>query len=157
MAIVLSDEEIMQLIQESKTLPKDWRKIFRMKDKRGHKEQEMVIPRDNGSQFRIIVRQNLRNALDFSLILGYLAPRASRVFNLRRYNGKSHRHTNSIERTKFYDFHIHTATERYQEAGFDEEGYAEVSNEYSDVFSAVNVFIRDCNMVLPEGEQPQFL
>ena len=41
-------------------------------------------------------------------------PQSNRVFRLRRYNGKSHEHTNPIEKEIFYDFHIHTATERYQ-------------------------------------------
>ncbi|MDZ7814842.1 MAG: DUF1828 domain-containing protein [Planctomycetota bacterium] len=36
---------------------------------------------------------------------------------MRRYNGKSHQHTNKIEGNTFFDFHIHQATERYQEFG----------------------------------------
>jgi hypothetical protein len=44
---------------------------------------------------------------------------------LRRHNGKSHEHTNQIEAGAFYDFHIHRATERYQELGMREDAYAE--------------------------------
>jgi len=55
--------------------------------------------------------------LDFSIILAYCPEASNQLFRLRRYNGKSHEHTNTIEADKFYNYHIHTATERYQELG----------------------------------------
>lgn len=153
MAIILNDHEILQLIQEKKTLPAEWKNIFQMKDKKGHKEQEITVKRNDESLFKIILRQSRINILDFSLILGYLAPRRKILFRLRRYNGKSHEHTNKIEGNSFYDFHIHTATERYQDAGFDEDGYAEISKSYSDIHSALECFRTDCNIVLPNKSQ----
>jgi len=153
MAIILKDEEILELVQEKKTLPYKLQNIFQMKDKKGHKEQEITLKRNNGSLFKIILRQNKINVLDFSIILGYMASKSNILFRLKRYNGKSHEHTNKIEKNNFYDFHIHTATERYQDAGFDEDGYAEVSNIYSDIHSAAEYFIKECNVSLPEDPQ----
>lgn len=143
----------MQLIQERKTFPKEYYTLFRMKDKKGHKEQELTIKRPDGSLFKVILRQNQINVLDFSLVLGYMPPKSNLLFRLRRYNGKSHEHTNIIEEDSFYDFHIHIATERYQEAGLKEDGYAQVSNAYSDIRSAMGCFINDCNIILPDYKQ----
>lgn len=70
MAITLNDQEIMKLLQEKKPLPKNWQTIFQMKDKKGHKEQEITVPKPDQSLFKIILRQNKINVLDFSLILG---------------------------------------------------------------------------------------
>ena len=64
-----------------------------------------------------MLRQNKINRLDFSVILAVRVPQSNLLFRLRRYNGKSHEHTNHIEGDTFYDYHIHMATERYQEIG----------------------------------------
>jgi len=151
--INLSDTEILKLIQEKKILPQKYEVLFQTRDKKGHKEQEIELPRGDGSQFRVILRQNSKNPLDFSLILGYVPPKLNTLFRLRRYNGKSHQHTNKIENETFYDFHIHTATERYQANGFDEDGYATISNQYADIQNALECFIKDCSIVLPTKSQ----
>jgi hypothetical protein len=52
---------------------------------------------------------------------------------LRRHNGRSHEHTNQIEASTFYDFHIHMATERYQELGMREDAYAEATDRFGDM------------------------
>ena len=65
----------------------------------------------------MMLRQSTVNALDSPLILAVRVPQSNQVFRLRRYNGRSHEHTNHIEGGSFYDFHIHLATERYQELG----------------------------------------
>jgi len=76
------------------------------------------------------------------------------LFILRRYNGKSHEHKNNLESTNvFYDFHIHTATERYQREGTKEEYFAEITNRYSTVQEALNCLIEDCNVALPLNSQ----
>jgi hypothetical protein len=36
-----------------------------------------------------------------------------------------------LENGKFFDFHIHYATQRYQDAGRKEESYAEGTDRYS--------------------------
>ena len=110
----------------------------------------------DGSKFKIMIRQSTQNPLDFSLILGYIPSNSNVLFRLIRYNGKSHEHQNKLEKCpKFYDFHIHKATERYQlDDSFKEEHYAEVTKIYSDIHSALNCFIKDCNIILPASNQP---
>ncbi len=88
--------------------------------------------------------------MDFSVILGYRIPHLYTVFRLRRYNGK-HQHTNVIERQTLLDFHIHTATERYQTNGFREDTFAEKTNRYSTLGSAINCLIEDCGFNPFEG------
>lgn len=150
---IINDSEILQLIQEEKTFPKEYHSLFQMKEKKGHREQELTIQRNDDSQFKIILRQNRIDVLDFSVILGYMPPKSNLMFRLRRYNGK-HEHTNKIEKVTFYNFHIHMATLRYQEAGLREDCYAEVSDGYADIHGAMDCFIRDCNIIMPDVKQP---
>ena len=126
---------------------------LQLRPKRGHSERKLDITGANGSEFRLILRQNLLNVLDFSVILAYSVSSSSQVFLLRRYNGKSHEHTNKIERQTFYDFHIHFATERYQRSGWKDEAYAEVTNRYGDFQGALDCLIQDCGLVLPSNGQ----
>ncbi|MDP8238857.1 MAG: hypothetical protein P9X24_07190 [Candidatus Hatepunaea meridiana] len=129
MAIILSNEEIQHLIELEKPLPKNFIKRIVVKPKRGHKEREIDIKGiDETSEFRLIFRQSIVNPLDFSVILGFLIPLSNQVFRLLRYNGKSHEHTNKLEGNTFYDFHIHQATELYQDSGLREDAYAKATN-----------------------------
>ncbi len=153
MPVILSDEQISSLITETKNIPHNYDSLFELKRKKGHREREISIKRPDGSSFKIIMRQNQINVLDFSLILAYEFPKSNQAFRLRRYNGKSHQHTNMIERDIFYDFHIHYATERYQTAGLKEDGYAKASRDYSDIRSAMQRYIADCNVILPDSNQ----
>src|SRR5439155_12946442 len=108
-----------------KPLPADYIARTQTKPKRGHKERELDLTGESTGEFRLILRQSLLNSLDFSIILAYQIPRTNQLFRLRRYNGKSHEHTNTLESQTFYDFHIHTATLRYQDAGMREDSFAE--------------------------------
>ena len=153
MPAILSDQQISEMISEEKMLPHNYDSLFELKRKKGHREREISIKRIDGSLFKIIMRQNEINVLDFSLILAYEFPKSNQVLRLRRYNGKSHQHTNRIERNTFYDFHLHFASERYQAAGLKEDGYAEVSDRYTDIQSAMQCFIPDCNIILPDSNQ----
>lgn len=155
MEIFLSDIEIQAFIQERKQLSIAPDELFRnLKEKRGHKGFEHFISRTDGSSFVIKVRVNNENALDFSAILGYCPPNSTKLFLLCRYNGKSHEHKNKLEAEDgFYDFHIHTATERYQREGAKEEFYAVTTNRYSTVQEALNCLIADCNIDLPASSQ----
>jgi len=158
MEVFLTDKEIQVLINEKKQLTIAPDELFRnMKDKRGHKGSEHLIPRPDGSTFIIKVRIGNENSLDFSAILGYSPPKSTKLFLLRRYNGKSHEHKNKLESTNaFYDFHIHTATERYQREGTKEEFFAEITDRYSTVQEALNCLISDCNVALPLNSQLNF-
>ena len=132
MAVTYLDQEIVSLLEEHKPLPVDWRRQVSLKPKRGHDEQQLDLVGDAGSEFRLILRRGRVNLLDFSIILAVRVPRSNQLFRLCRYNGRSHEHTNRIEDVKFYDFHIHVATERYQEIGMREDAYAEPTGRYSD-------------------------
>jgi hypothetical protein len=156
MTVTLTDEDIARLLAEPKSLPFDWRKRLDLKSRSGHGEQQMEFVGTAGSTFRVILRQSEHNQFDFSAILAYCLPESSGVFRLCRCNGKSHEHTNRIERNRFYDFHIHSATERYQELGGKEDGYAEPYSHYSDLRGALLVLCRQCNIDVPEESQLRF-
>ena len=126
MDLFLNDNQIDDLIAEEKRTKLVVRDIWNLKTRGVQKENDFTINRLDGSQFKIILRQNALNVLDFSAILGYIPKESNQVFKLRRYNGKSHQHSNRIEKQMFYDFHIHKATERYQSSGMKEESFAEL-------------------------------
>ena len=153
MAIRYTDEEIAALIAERKPLPKDYRSRMQLRQKRGHKEAELEVVSEDGRRFLIKLRQADRNPLDFSVILGYCPADSTLVFRLRRYNGKSHEHSNKIEGDKFYAFHIHEATERYQDFGPKEDFYAQVTERYSDLQGAISCLLEDCGFERPPDSQ----
>jgi hypothetical protein len=149
--IRLTDIEIERLLTERKILPANYRELLQLTPKRGHREQNLNIDGTAGSAFRLILRQSLANPLDFSVILGYRG--LPRLFLLRRYDGKSHFHTNRLERQRFYDFHIHIATQRYQEAGLEEDGFAQPSDSFTDFHSALRCLLTDCHFEWPQDPQ----
>ncbi len=114
MPIQLTDSQIAALLAEPKALPDNYSEKLQLRSKRGHRERELEVAGEQGSEFRLILRQSNFNQLDFSVILAYRPAKSTQVFRLCRYNGKSHQHTNKLEKQTFYDFHIHRATERYQ-------------------------------------------
>lgn len=105
--------------------------------------------RDSG----LVFRQNRINGLDFSVILAVLVAQSTQVFRLRRYNGRSHEHTNQIEHETFYDFHIHLATERYQERGAREDAYARPTDRYGTFRGALDCLFTDANFSVPSRAQ----
>lgn len=122
-----------------------------------HKTGNFDIQGVNNNKFCLILRQSRLNSLDFSIILGVYPPGSNKLFRLRRYDGKSHEHTNPIEEEKFYDFHIHKATERYQEYGTREEDkYAEPTDRFSNYGEAIECLLNDCGFVLPDDPQLSF-
>ncbi len=153
MVDIFSDQDIQRLIKEKKPLPKDYKVKIQVRPKRGHKERELDIEGENGNDFRLILRQSTINPLDFSIILIYRPPQSNILFRLRRYNGRSHEHTNTIEGNTFYDYHIHQATERYQQIGAKEDTYAEPTNRFSDFHQAISCIISDCGFEIPSGTQ----
>lgn len=148
-----SEPEIEALIQEPKPLPKEWRARLRLKEKPGHRERDFDLEGSSGNEFRIILRQNRINVLDFSVILGVRVPESNQIFRLLRYNGKSHEHTNRLEGETFYDFHIHRATERYQELGPREDTYAKPTDRYGRLEEAFRCLMEDANLKAPPEPQ----
>jgi len=153
MTIQLTDETIGLLLQETKVLPEDFPSRIKLRSKRGHKEYEQDVTGSDGNKFLLKFRQNEKNALDFSVILLFLPKESTKHFRLRRYNGKSHEHTNKIEGNTFYGFHIHMATERYQQLGLDEDAYAEKTDRYADFNSAIECLLKDCGFTLSTKNQ----
>ena len=153
MGAMLSDQDVALLLRELKVLPVDYRKKIQVHPKRGHKERELDVKGSEGSDFRLILRQSFFNPLDFLIILGYRPANSNQFLRLRRYNGKSHEHTNPIEGDIFYDFHIHQATERYQELGAREDTYAEPTKRFSDFNQAVSCMINECGFKTPFNPQ----
>lgn len=148
-----SDREIEALIDEPKPLSADWRSRTRLRAKRGHSERDLDFVGAHGGEFRLILRKNRINPLDFSAILGVRVPDSNQVFRLLRYNGRSHEHTNQIESETFYDFHIHRATERYQDSGFREDAYAVPTDRYQDIDGALACLMTDVNIQVPPEPQ----
>jgi hypothetical protein len=153
----LTDDEINKLVTLSKPLPPDYRIRLRTRTRSYsdvHEEASLDVEMSEFGTFRIILRKNKLNPLDFSAILGFIPPERIKLFRLRRYNG-THKHTNKIERESFRSCHIHLATQRYQEAGWDIDGYAQPSNKYSGLESALDILLNECNFIKPENERNQ--
>lgn len=155
--VLLADAEIAALLAESKPLASDYGSSLSPKrivetENIAHLRADLDVTGANGSPFRISVRQNAANALDFSVILMIQPDNARRWFRLRRYNGDSHEHTNYLEREAFRGFHVHKATERYQRIGRREDAWAEPTDRYSDLKSAMDCMIADCGFIKPADE-----
>ena len=153
MAVFYTDDEIEALVGERKPLPADWQDRARLKAKRGHEEQALDFSGDVRTRFRLILRKSRINRLDFSIILAVLVLQSTQVFRLRRYNGRSHEHTNRIENETFYDFHIHFATERYQDLGAREDAYARPTNRYGTFRGALECLLTDASFSVPPKAQ----
>ena len=59
MNILLIDAEISALIDETKELEGGYLSRLQLRPKPGHKERELDITGANGSEFRLILRQNI--------------------------------------------------------------------------------------------------
>jgi len=153
MPITYTDQEIEKLKCERKLLPRSWSGALRLQSKRGHCERNLDFVGEGESRFRLILRKSRFNILDFSIILAVRSPGSNRLFRLQRYNGRSHEHTNAIEHETFYDFHIHTATQRYQERGAREDAYARVTDRYDSFHGAMHCLINDMNLQFPPDLQ----
>lgn len=146
MIIIYSDQEIEALIQERKVLPNDWHSILLGANST---KEDLVVTGGSGNDFRIIARYNNVQPLDFSVILTVVVPLSNRQFRLRRYNGWTNPHYNPIEKEEVHGFHIHYATERYQQRGLAEDAYAQATNRYNDFDSALQCLIEDANFEEP--------
>jgi hypothetical protein len=151
----LSDPEIARLVALRKVLPTDFRSRVQMKPKPGHKERDLTVAAEDGSTFRLMLRQSLKNPLDFSVIVAYQMSKTNRLFRLRRYNGRFTQHTNRLENETFYDFHIHEATARYQDSGMAEDTFARPTDRFGDLQGAIECVLQDCAFVIPnDPNQP---
>jgi hypothetical protein len=154
---ILSDNEINSLILERKAIPSGLVPLSKLMERNKHRRRDFEVRSANetGNEFVIAVRQSMLNPLDFSAILGYKVPGSNVVFRLRRYNG-SHLHTNQIEKTSLDDFHIHSATERYQARGLKEDAFAIVSSEHYSLETAIRALLEDCGFNPPAVQNNLF-
>ncbi|HLP87569.1 MAG TPA: hypothetical protein VK184_03050 [Nostocaceae cyanobacterium] len=149
-----SDAEINNLINEPKPLPLGWQSRIQFREVRLSKQGDFSVQGNNGNQFQVVLRQNLLNELDFAIILGIYPSGSNKLFRLKRYDGKVQEHTNPIEKERFYNFHIHTATERYQNYGNGEEDkYAQQTDRFTNYGEALYCMIKDCAFILPNHPQ----
>ena len=154
---ILSDEAINALILETKTVPDGLRPFAKLIERNKHRRRDYEVAcASSGNNFVIAIRQSTLNTFDFSAILGYRMPGLNTIFRLRRYNGKSHQHTNAIEKNNFRDFHVHTATERYQRHGPREDHFAVVDTRYWNIDGAVDCLLKDCGFRSPIESAPLF-
>jgi hypothetical protein len=162
---VLKDGEIESLLREQKPLPKNWQARLKTLPKAGfkHLQRELEVQGMNGNAFRIVLRQSSVNPLDFSIILMF-RDKDGTEFRLCRYNGKHpSEHTNRLEKAKGgknagfrSQFHIHMATERYQQEDFEIDSYAEVTDKYSSFDSALTEFLSSNGFQTPSEDLPLF-
>ena len=155
---MITDEQIAALITERKDIPDGLRPMTKMSEWYQHKRKSFEISTESGNEFVIAVRQSCLSVYDFSVILGYKLPRLYTVFRLRRYNGSSHQHTNILERETINGFHIYKATERYQRlTGSKEDHFAEKTDRYYHLESAIECLLVDCGFRSPLDSAPLFM
>ena len=139
----LTDEQIVLLLTADKrvTNPASKNSI-----KPGHNQRNYKVLSNDGHEYTMYVRQNQRIDDDFSCGLLWHMP-SGELLTLVRYNGSSHFHPNHIEGTELaFVCHIHTATERYINAGRKPESYAEETNRYTTVDGALHCLANDCRI-----------
>lgn len=118
-------------------------------------ESEFDLVGDEGTHFRIIVRRDIIEQNDFSVILRADLPEKPK-FILLHYDGSNHNHRNRVERNRIVrQPHIHRATQRYQEdpRKLLHDGYAEPTDRYQDLAGAWNCFRSDLDLQYPEEHQ----
>lgn len=145
MPLVLSDAQIQTLLDVPKRIVNPG---ARVKTQRGSELTNYDAVGDDGSQFKIYVRQNKRIAENFSCGLLFIVESGDTV-TLTRYNGNDHVHSNpldSVAPRHAMECHIHRATERYIAAGRKAEHYAETTDRYTDLQGAVRALLFDCKI-----------
>jgi len=158
MGLILTDTEIERLITLRKPLPKGWRRRLQLRRRRSEAQTrcQLSAPAD-GNDFVIKCRQSTENPLDFSVILVW-RDNSGNEYRLLRCNGPHPSdHTNRWEKVQGKTdhtfgpcFHIHKATQRYQEAGLKIDGYAQPTDSYSDCHAALLHLVGACGFIDPE-------
>jgi len=142
--MVLSDVEIAAMLAESKPEvdPRALLQAFvNRTPKFGHRRHAFDVKGASGTRFQLSLRQSVHDPYDFSVVLSVI--RREGTVNLRRHNGSSHAHLNPIEGDRFRGvFHVHEATERYQQRGNDAEHFARETDEFADLATALTAMLR---------------
>lgn len=164
MTRILPETEIDALLHEHKQLPANWRSRLqtRPKSNMAFAQRDMVITGVAGNDFKLVLRLNRQSPFDFSIILIYIDNDGTEYI-LRRHNGAHpSRHTNRWEKLHGipdYElpvcYHIHLATERYQQAGLKIDGFAERTVRYQDYQGALLTLFDDGGFVIPDSRGSQ--
>lgn len=140
----MTDEEINNLLTVQKTVlnPR-----ARGKTEKGVRKINYDLLSDAG-RFSLYIRQNVRIEFNFSCGLLYFGRAGVEKLTLARYNGSDHPHANAIEASGrlLHGCHIHKATARYIAAGRKPEGYAVVTDRYTDLRGAIIAIMDDCSI-----------
>ena len=113
----------------------------RWRDKHSsHKQRNYRAESEDGTRYRVYLRQNLDDERDFSCGLALVQKRGKQL-SLIRYNGSSHRH-GSIS----YSCHIHRATAEAFIAGKKIDSHAEETARYKTLEGALACLINDCGI-----------
>jgi hypothetical protein len=160
-ALKFTEGEVSQLVSERKQLTPRWERrllSLRVKKELSQKRSGLNVRGQTG-EFEIKVRQCVDYPWDFSVVVAFRKKNESGWFILRRYNGRHPApHVNRpIDGPKesIRGFHIHMATEEAQRRGRDEESFAVETSSYTDVYTAIEFALNDCNFDRPrfEGDQ----
>lgn len=147
--MVLSDSDIARLVAERKPEQDPEVIVAARKEVERHLRHSVPVKGQDGSRFDLTVPQSTLNPRDFSVILTHVTS-AGRAINLLRFNGSSHPHRNAIEGDRFaFVSHIHRATERYQRAGYDAEGYAVPTDDFTDLVGALYALLAEAHFDPP--------
>lgn len=143
--ITLTDEQIARLIAMPKRVTNP--KARRVPDAKHLKCDFKAVGTSGGDEFTIFLRQHSEMLDDFTAGIKWHAS-TGEVVILMRCNGASHRHSNPIEGTQFDpgNYHVHKATERYIEKGYDPEHFAEVTTGYTTIEGALHQLCIECNI-----------
>ncbi len=158
----LTNKEIDDLVNEPKPVGMSTNEFMqKMKRKSGRAasflQNSHAFQRQHGEgEWLLYARINEDNLLDFSCGLGFIPKARNKVFILRRFNGKSHQHTNKLDgHESFYDFHIHQATEKYQNSSYADEHYAERTDRYTRLEQALDCLLQDCKVTMSAEDNNQ--
>ncbi|HVW87297.1 MAG TPA: hypothetical protein VHB50_21570 [Bryobacteraceae bacterium] len=156
MTRILTDAEIMELLTERKRLPQGWRSQLEPKRKSDtrYAQKTIKVIGDAAHEFALTVRTSVDFLTDFSVILSLVEN--GHEYNLVRHNG-NHKadHTNTIEKRQGLPnsilrnaFHIHQATQRYQESGRSIDSYAEATSLYNTLDGALDLMVSSYGFVI---------
>lgn len=142
---LLKEDFIDKLIAEPKYIRSSKKSQFTYTTEKNHKKASIQL--ESRYNFKMNIRQSIRDPLDFSVILLYASSnRNSNYRILIRYNGDHGWHKNSLEGNIVKKQHIHRMTERYQLSQLREDGYAEETDKYVTLNEAINEFMNDMNI-----------
>ena len=143
---ILKEEDVERIIAARKYIQEDAGSLLKkMRLKNGHwrASADLICPQHN---LRILIRKTEDDERDFSVLLVYTDGCGSE-YTLRRYNGDHGKHTNPITGEVIYGPHIHKITEECQRTMLKGEGQAEDTGEYQTLRTAIEIFMRDMNIV----------